>query len=213
MVENNEDLQKNANIKKKIFLICFLLFMLFLNIFDFLNLLSGDIDFIEKILSWSLFGYLFYQASLTKIFIGIRIKIYDFIYIIAFALISITKSLVYYTKDGIYTSENYFIFKWFLNIISNLDSNSFILYSFFIGIIIIIFNSIVLLRKNQIEENSLLGSINYNDFAKFIKLQYITLILISIFFAMILFNFFMEWFALAIDDFIPIIGLFYYLFK
>ena len=204
-----------TKISKKIVLIIFLLFMLFLNIFDFLNLLPADLDFIEKILSWTLFGYIFYEASLTKIFIGTRKKIYDLIYIFAFSLIAITKSIIYYAKDGSFIPQDYtfFIFEWILKNLRNLNSSEATTYAFFLGLIIIIINSIILLRKNNIEEKSLLGSINFNEFAKFLKLHYITLILISIFFAMIIFNFFMEWFALAIDDFIPIIGLFYYLFK
>lgn len=204
-----------TKISKKIVLIIFLLFMLFLNIFDFLNLLPADLDFIEKILSWTLFGYIFYEASLTKIFIGTRKKIYDLIYIFAFSLIAITKSIMYYAKDGSFIPQDYqfFIFEWILRNLRDLNSFDATTYAFFLGLIIIIINSIVLIRKNDIEEKSLLGSINFNEYAKFLKLHYITLILISIFFAMIIFNFFMEWFALAIDDFIPIIGLFYYLFK
>lgn len=211
MNENTEENETKQNFSKKIILIIFLLFMLFLNIADFLNLLKGDIDFIEKLLSWSLFGYIFYQASLTKIFIGTKKKVYDMAYIFAFCLISITKSLIYYSQT--IDIDKYFIFKIFLSLIKSLNPSNTITYFSFLGILIIIIISIRLLLKNKIEDKSLIGSINFNEFAKFIKLQYLTLITTAIFFGIIVFNFFMEWFALAIDDFMPVIGLFYYLFK
>lgn len=213
--ENNENVKNNNNksITKKIILIMIMLVLFIINILDFLNKLNGDLDFIEKLISWTLFGYIFYEVSFTKIFIGTRIKKYDLSYIFAFSLIGVVKSIVYYTEDLFYNSNNYFIFKLFLDYIHSLNENIVTLYSFFIGLILIIIISIVLLRKHEIEEDSLLGSIKFNEYAKFLKLDYIVLILISIFFAMILFNYFMEWFALAIDDQIPIIGLFYYLFK
>lgn len=215
MSENLEENIENPKISKKILLITFLLFMLFLNIFDFLNLLPADLDFIEKILSWTLFGYIFYEASLTKIFIGTKKKIYDLIYILAFCLIGITKSLVYYAKDSTFIPSNYnfFLFEFILSSLRKIDSNNIITYAFFLGLAIIIVNSIFLLKRHNIEEKSLLGSIEFKEYSKFLKLHYLTLIIISIFFAVVVFNFFMEWFALAIDDFMPIIGLIYYLFK
>ena len=44
-----------------------LILIILLNIFDFFELLSADLDFIKLIISWTVLGYLIYKASLTKI--------------------------------------------------------------------------------------------------------------------------------------------------
>jgi hypothetical protein len=75
----------------------------------------------------------------------------------------------------------------------------------------IILVGIVLLRTYTPTEKSLIGSFNIKGYLKFIGGEYILLIFTLIFFSTIIFNFVMEWFALAVDSIILILGLIYYL--
>lgn len=69
-----------------------------------------------------------------------------------------------------------------------------------------------MLVNNEVEEKSLIGSFKFKDsyFGHFGK--NFLLIIFGFFFGLIVFNFIMEWFALAIDDLILILGLFYYFY-
>ncbi|MCA9459985.1 MAG: hypothetical protein KC550_05550, partial [Nanoarchaeota archaeon] len=144
-------------------------------------------------------------------------------YIIAFSFIAIAKDLKFYVLNiSIQNAQGQtlippnsfnFIFEKILQTILNVNSYAFVNYSMVIGILLCIIISIKLLKNYKLEENSLLGSIKLSEYLKFIKFQYITLIFISLFFAIIIVNLFMEWFALAVDSVILVLGLFYYLFK
>jgi hypothetical protein len=196
---------KEMNILK----IIFFLFIIFLNITDFLNLLEYDLDFFKKILSWVLIGYLFYYVSPTKIFIGRRLKIIDFILILIYSSMTILRSLFYYVltlKD----IENFYIFENFILFLKNLNADLIIPLSFLIGLILLIIINIYLLYNYHYEKNSLIGSINLNPYLEFVGIRYVILILIQMFFALTLFNLFMEWFALGVDAIVLVGGLIYY---
>lgn len=204
----------NINLSKKILLQTYFIIFIFLNIIDFLNIIAGDLDFFKKILSWTVIGYIFYKASFTKIMIGKRIKIYDLLFIIGFAFMSIVKSIILYVNS---ISEPelvlYPVFTPLILWIKSLDP-SFLLYTtFIIGFLLVLVLSISLLLNNRISEESFIGSLKIRDgFFKYI-LEQLTLIVMAIFFGLILFNLFMEWFALAVDSIILVLGMGYYLLK
>lgn len=195
--------------KKLLIQIYFILFI-FLNIIDFLNIIPNDLDFFKKLLSWTLIGYVFYKVSITKILIGKRIKKYDLGLIFAFSLMSIVKSLILYLKINTINNSTFPVFHYFLNFLPN-DSN-FVIISFLIGFCLILVILVNLLIKNQVLRKSFLGSFNIdNDFFK-IVFHYILGFIFLLFFSLIVFSFFMEWFALAVDSVILVFGIFYYLF-
>ena len=48
----------------------FVIFLIIINILDFMEIISADLDFIKKILSWMLLGYLVYNINLAKVTFG-----------------------------------------------------------------------------------------------------------------------------------------------
>lgn len=198
---------------KKLLLQIYFIFFIFLNIIDFLNIISGDLDFFKKILSWILIGYIFYSVSFTKIFIGYRKKNYDLMFLLGFCLITIPKSLAHYKNNVIDIIDQYIIFKFFIESLpQNLEV--FVVFTFLLGLFISIITAISLVSNNKIECESLLGSFNLKeDKFESIAFRYALIVLVSIFFGTIVFNFFMEWFALAVDSLILVLGLLFYLFK
>lgn len=217
------------NFQKKYLLEIYFIFFIFLNIIDFLNIIGGDLDFFKKILSWTIISYLFYKVSITKIFTGNKNITIDILYIISFCFMTIPKYLILYSiniKEELLKNineltitnlniqnQNYYIFTKFIEFLKEIHIENLLIYSLIIGILISILATIFTLKKTNPTKKSLIGSFKFSEYQKFMKLNYLTLIFISIFFGFIIFNLFMEWFALAIDSIILIIGLIYYIFK
>lgn len=209
---NLKSINSNQIFNKKTLIKVYFIFFIFLNIFDFLNFLSGDLDFFKKILSWTLIGYIFYKISFTKLFIGIRDKKIDLILILAFSLMTITKSLMHYINIESTKNATFLIFNSTYEKLSTIsDINTLVQNMFIIGLIIIFFSSIYLIRKYSPTKKSLIGSFNLQGYLKFIGGEVIILMITLTFFSIIVFNFFMEWFALSVDALILILGLIYYL--
>lgn len=204
------------NLKKvfneKTAIIIYLLILIFINILDFFNLLVGDIDFLEKLTSWIAIAYLFYHISITKVFIGIRNKLYDIILIVGFSLMVIPKSILQYVITNQINKEFFFIFYYFLNWISKFNFNELLIKTFLLGIFIITLITIVLVI-NYKNKKGLVGSILNNRWFNNKITSFLVLLFLLIFFSMTAFNFFMEWFALAVDAIILVIGLIYYAIK
>lgn len=198
---------------KKILIQLYFIFFIFLNIIDFLNIIVGDLDFFKKILSWTLIGYIFYKTSLTKIFIGKRIKSYDIGFIIVFCLFTIPKSLLLYTRNiSQDLTAKYFIFEPVFQILIQLNFEQFLQITFISATLLTLILAIALRSNNNVEEKSFIGSFKFKEsYFKYIYEQLI-LIFILLFFGLIVFNLFMEWFALAVDAIILILGLIYYIF-
>jgi hypothetical protein len=202
-----------SNIKeffsKRILLQFYFILFILLNVFDFLNFLSGDIDFFKKILSWILIGYVFYKASFSKIYVGVVNRGFDWLFMTGFIFIGVMKSVYHYVS--ISNLDDFFVFKFFLSLIPK-ESEVFLTYSSLLGIFIVILTSIYLLKKYKPTKNSLIGSFELSEYMKFIGTEYFILSGAALFFGLVVFNYIMEWFALAVDSIILVIGLIFYLF-
>ena len=69
----------------------FLIILIFLNIFDFFHLLPEDIDYVKKIISWTLLAYLFYRLNLPKILFGRTDREVNMLIIISYLLLAFKK--------------------------------------------------------------------------------------------------------------------------
>lgn len=196
---------------KKLVLQLYFIFFILINVLDFFNYLSGDVDFFKKILSWILIGYVFYRASFSKIFVGVCDRFFDWMFLLGFCLMGIMKSIFHYIQLSGDLSSTFPIFHWILMFVPK-TSNPFLQYSFVIGVFIVIVSSIFLIKKHKPTKRSLIGSFNLKGYFKFIGGEYIILSIVAVFFGSIVFNFIMEWFALAVDSIILVLGLFYYIF-
>ena len=187
------------------------LLVIFLNVLDFINFLSLDLDFFKKILSLGLICFLFYKVSAIKILFGIRKKVYDIILIIIFLLLTLPKLLFKYISITNLNDFNFEYFKISLIYLSKLllsfEPYKIIDLLFFIGLILFTLFFIYLFLNVKEEGNCLISSFNFtNKFRHFIQkilLAYFSLL----FFGIVIFNFFVEWFAFAIDYFILFLGL------
>ncbi|MEC8339706.1 MAG: hypothetical protein VXZ40_03710 [Nanoarchaeota archaeon] len=201
---------KDKYLTKNVMVSIYFVFFIALNIFDFLGLLSQDLDFFKKILSWALICILFYQISLTKIFIGEKLKKYDFFYILGFLILIIPKTLKHYFNTVFL--DQFIIFSTIIRYIELLlDSYLNFVPSFFLGILILLLTNFTLLSNHRVKEQSFVGSLHLQSTFGHRITTHITLTLLVFFFAFVIAPFFLEWFALSVDALILIIGLMYYL--
>ena len=75
-------------------------FIVVLQIADFLEVLPGDMDYIKKIISWTVLGYLFIKASLSTILFGHKKLKFDVGIILVYFLF-IIKDLIRYAQVAI----------------------------------------------------------------------------------------------------------------
>lgn len=201
---------KEIILSKNSLISLYFIFFIILNILDFFGLLSQDLDFFKKILSWVLIWILFYQISLTKIFVGEKLKGYDIAYIIGFSILIIPKILQHYLRD--IPTDNFIVFyyiilglKDLINTFLNIEG------SFFLAILILLITNFTLLSNHQVNNKSFIGSLNLTSTLGHRITTHIALFFLVFFFAFVIAPFFLEWFALSVDALILIIGLIYYI--
>jgi len=188
-----------------------LILIIVLGILDFFEILPGDLDFLKKIVSWSLLGYLLYKASFTKIFFNNKNIHIDLLLIISYFLL-IFKNIVTYANLNI----EKFNFFYYLNEFVLENSIAFELYSFYIGIFMLILLSIFSAIKMDIRKPSLMHLIHEegNPPKNVVKVlvRFLTIFFVFIAFFVVVFNLIMEWLIIAIDTPIIMIGILFYLF-
>ena len=202
---------------EKILIYLLLLGFILLNILDFFNFFSlispytGDVDFFKKLLSWSLIYYLFASLSLTKILTGFKNKLYDWVLLTAAGLIAFPPILLFYLRNIDF--ELYYLFSFVINenFLSFLMADQIVFVTF--GIILLIVTSVYIFLKQPVHKESLIGSFNLDPENYFSQINKFAIIITFIFFFVYtIFKFFMEWFALAVDAVLIVIGVGYYVY-
>lgn len=187
-----------------------LVFIIILQILDFLEILPGDIDFIKKIISWTAMGYLLYRVSLTKIFFANQNKRIDFAIILAYFLFIIKDFVAYIEVIG----EEGRIFFGFFDFINNyarvIDYSG-----FYLGGILLIFIAFYLTLRFEIKKPSLMHVIHEEGLpARGFKIieRFSVILVVLVAFFVVVFNLMVEWLAIALDAPIVMIAIIVYLF-
>ncbi len=191
--------------------IFFLVILILLQVLDFLKLLPGDIDYIKKIISWTLLGYLFVKVSLSTILMGHKKYRFDVGIILVYFLFVI-KDITRYAEVA---AEEMLIFKeFYLFILTN--SALIEKYSFYLGGILLLFISLYMALKFKIKKPSFIAVLHESGpppkkTSKFI-IRFITILLVLVAFFVVVFNLAAEWLAMALETAVTIIGIAIYLF-
>lgn len=202
---------------KKFVLYFLLISFILLNLLDFFNFFSlissftGDVEFFKKILSWSLIFYLFGNLSLTRIITGFKNKSYDSLLLFAYSLVAFPSILNFYLNNVDFSS--YSIFSFLINSSFQLLIREYSLFLLNSGIVIIFIISVLIFLNLPIHKESFIGSFSINPENYFSNVFKLLLIIgFNLFFVFTFFKFFMEWFALAIDAALVLLGLLYYVY-
>ena len=203
-----------------------LVMLILLNILDFLELLPGDIDFLKKIISWTLLGYLLYKVDLTNILFGrkeaIRNKHLDLFILIAYFSL-IVKNLTNYAVSLCEPTRlaGKLICVGEIDLFSRLIGQIVAIAPlldklfFYVGGIILVLISFYLLGF-EIKKPSLMSILHEegpppSHFGK-LTLRFLSIFFILISFFVIVFNLMLEWLAMAVDAPLLMLGIFFYLF-
>ncbi|MFH1316251.1 MAG: hypothetical protein ABII01_01925 [Candidatus Woesearchaeota archaeon] len=177
-----------------------IIILIILSFLEFFGLLFGELDFIKKIISWTVLGFLLYQASITKIFFGDKHKLMDLSLIIAFFLL-LAKDLV--SISGIIIEKGGIDFFTPIHII--IYNNLWVIETtgFVIGSLVIIFSSIFLTFNLHVKKPSIIHVLHDagipKSFWKKVERFLIVFLVLNAFFTLV-FNLVMEWLAIAIDS-------------
>jgi hypothetical protein len=188
-----------------------LILIVILNILDVFEVLPGDLDYVKKILSWTILGYLLYRASLTDIFFSQRKKDIDLLLVIAYFLF-IIKDFVSYSLVA-WESSSTFMIAFYDFVIRN--TFLFEKFAFMMGLVMLILLSFYSAVKLKIKKPSLMhilqeeGPPARNIYKIFERSVIILLVFLTFF--IVVFNLIMEWLAIAIDAPIILIGLLFYI--
>lgn len=185
-----------------------LIFLIFLNFMDFFEILPGDIDFLKKIISWTLLGYLLYKIDLVKLFYGRKNKPLDLILLIAYFLL-ITKNMIVFASIAIEETTFFTSFYRFLILNGNMIEKI----TFYLAGILIITVAIYLSRL-AVKKPSLMAVLHEvgkpKSNLKLCERFFITyLVLVGFFIAV--FNLMMEWLAIAVDASLLVFTFIFYL--
>lgn len=178
-----------------------------LSIFDFFEMLPPEVDYFQKILSWTMMGYLFYRASLTKLFFGVQKKFADGLLILTYFLF-ITPKVVGYAMVA--SREESLLSSFFLY----LANPRFEVYSFYIGGVLLIIFSLYLIRI-PVKRPSLMHVIHEAGAARTLKKKaerFIATYMVLVAFFVLLFNQVMEWIAMILDKSLLMAGIFLYIY-
>ena len=189
----------------------FLLGIVLLQIADFLEFLPEDLDFAKKLLSWTILGYLFYKASISRILFGNKKRSVDIIILVAFFLF-IVKNVVAIAHIGAEHAEFFHgLFAWIV-------SNTLILekYAFIAAGSILLALSLALAATLEIKEKSFMAIIHESGAPKktitSIIHRFTTIFLTLIAFFILVFNLATEWLAIAVDAPLAMFGILFYFF-
>ena len=176
----------------------FLMIIILLNIFDFAGFLPGDIDYIKKIVSWTLVAYLFYSLDISKILFGKSSHDINVLIIISYILLAFRK----FTASVDLLSEKSMLFQRFFEFIG-LHSRIIEEFTFMAGGLILLLLSVHMARKFGIRKQSLLGIIQESGKPPkqlwSMGIRSITIFIVLSSFFIILFEYIIEWLAIVAD--------------
>lgn len=191
-----------------------LVIVILLNFLGFFHLLPNEIDFIEKIISWTLLGLLLYHARLSRIFFGEEHKAVDIILILSyFGLIfkDLLEFIQFILEEN--TASMFMDTYHFLLFYKHIFEGLLFMGSFTVILLLALYVTLkVNFRIPSVmhilhEDGEFKGNIK-----NFLERLFITSLVFYGFF-LIVFNLMAEWLAIAIDDPLLLLGILFFFFK
>ncbi|MGM5488870.1 MAG: proline-rich domain-containing protein [Nanobdellota archaeon] len=230
--ENHEAMKKAGRSLKHWAEDIFVIILILLNILDFLEVLPGDLDILKKILSWVMLGYLMYHVNLAKLIfgkdthedihghsIGLKPRDIDLLIILSYFLL-IFKNMTHFARvvEEEVAHGALELTSFGHAFVSALSENAMQISSatFFFGGLFLIAIALFMALRYDIKAPSIMSIIHEEgppsrSIGQTIT-RFVTSFIILCGFYVVVFNFFMEWLAFAVDAPLLVFGLFFYLF-
>ena len=228
----------NANSKSGLLIeVLILTALVLLNVMDFLGLLSPELDYIKKIISWTALGYILFKASISNVFFGKKYPFFDISIIIAmFSMV--LKNFIHYARivyDGLegggiaitegagiaidqYQFMGYNVPSYLVRLYSFLVQNeqTILIYGFIFGFSVLALLALFAAIKVEVRSPSLLSALGIDGIPSS-GLEHLKRFFINYFvyfaFFVVVFNLVMEWLAIAVDAPLLMVGLVFYFFS
>lgn len=188
--------------------------LIIINLLEFFRIAPPIFGFIENTLQWGLILFMIYEISPTEIFFGKKSKNQDRLLILAYFGLVISDLITAIGNIQTEIIEQYasksILFPFFNFVL--LHSEIIMYIGFYLGILIIVTLSIFDFKKDA-EKDSLLGILHEDgkitNIRKGIERALILLIIYTTFF-LIFFKFFIEWFGMALNSVMVVLGIIIY---
>ncbi|MBU1976269.1 MAG: hypothetical protein KKG59_07745 [Nanoarchaeota archaeon] len=189
-----------------------ILFVIILNVLDFFEILPDYMDWIKKIVSWGILGYLLYKVSLTNLFFGVKNRFFDLYLILAYLLLMF-KSILHWATVLLHEATTH----WMKDFLGFLVYNQLaLLYSsFFIGSIMLLCGALYFALKWDFKGPSIMAilhSVGHPHRVLNYIWRYFKVLFVLLAFFVIVFNLLFEWLAIAVDAPLAMIVLLAYIF-
>ena len=240
LIKNEHDLGKKAQSSKVGFLleIIVLSILVILNVLDFFEILTPELDYIKKIISWSALCYILYRASLSKIFFGHTLPFFDMSIVLGFFSM-VLKNFIHYARivyDGLeggglvldestgmltmtgHTFMGFDVPNYLVRLYSLMVENeqSLLLWGFIIGFSVLTILAFISSKFVSVEAPSLMHALGIEgeaqSFLDVIK-RFFANYFVYLAFFVVIFNLVMEWLAIAVDAPLLMVGLVFYFFS
>jgi len=172
-----------------------LLLLIVFNILDFFKILSGDVDFIKKIVSWILLLVVFNHVGISKVLFGKERRWIDATLLVSFFLLTLKNFIGFVDKtiDEASWAKDLYIFIKHYNI-------EFQTITFLIGIIGILIVTFYISYKKHIHKESLFGALFLHKHKeRNVFIEFFQVLAIELLFFVLVFNLMFEWLAIAVD--------------
>lgn len=189
----------------------FLVFLISINILDFFEIIGSNLDYVKKIISWVLLGYLLYKVSPAKLFFGEEDSDLDTLLITAFFLMVI-KNLISYASIA-YQSASSLLQPFYVHLIRNYAMYE--QFTFITACVLLVAIGLWVAWRVPFHKRSIMGVLHEEGEPNHKKIIHRFLITEFVFFSffLLVFNLLMEWLAIAVDaTLLMIILLFYSVF-
>jgi hypothetical protein len=186
----------------------FFLFLVIISFAEIFGFASGEISILKKILSWVLIGYLLYHISITRIIFGRSHRVLDIAILASFYLFAL-KDFSHFILIEEHLQYLEFVKPVFQSP-KVLTINKLIFFSSYITMFILA----IISSFFSYSENSIMGVIRGPREHRSWKARLLDLViifLIFLFFSYFIFAIVMEWFALALDSYVVVGALVYYI--
>ncbi|MBI2138901.1 hypothetical protein HYU13_04885 [Candidatus Woesearchaeota archaeon] len=180
--------------------------LILLQIIDFLEILPGDLDFLKKIHSWVVLGYLFVKVSLSTIFFGVRMLWFDLSIIFTYFLF-FAKDITAIAFIGLEEAH------WLRPVLESITKNAVIIEKYAFIAAALALHPIVYycIKKVKIKKDSFMGILGQHQQKNgIVRFGAVFFALLGFF--VFIFNLAMEWLAIAIDAPMTILAILVYLF-
>ncbi|MBW2982975.1 hypothetical protein KY327_01575 [Candidatus Woesearchaeota archaeon] len=177
----------------------FLFLIIVFNVMDFFEVIGPVLDYVKKLISWTLLGHLLFKASLSKVFFGHRRPRLDVALILAYFVL-VVKNLVSYASAALRQEEGAgLLHEFYVHLVRNYVAYEW--WTFMAGIVVLVGLALYAAWTLPFSKRSVMGVLHEEGAPERGRrgVRFAVTLLVLFGFFLVVFNMMMEWLAIAVD--------------